>query len=448
MQGAHQESNLHRCLSGFDLTLFGIGAIIGAGIFVLTGIAAATQAGPAIMFSYALAGVACAFSALCYAELAASIGGCGSAYHYAYVGLGEFIAWIIGWQLILEYSLATSTVAIGWAGYVRDLLSAIGINVPNNLMHGPFNGGIVDLPAVLIIAFITFLMCLGVRKSAWFNTIIVGVKLAAILLFSVIATMHFDIKNWHPFLPFGFQGIINGAALIFFAYIGFDAVSTAAEETINPQRNMPIGILASLAICTVIYIIVSGLLTGVASYTTLNVSSPISNILLALGMHVASAIIAVGAIAGLTTVILVMFYGLTRVLLAMSRDCLLPNQLSVISEKRSSPIKLILAVGFIMMIIAGFAPIHSLAALVNIGTLSAFALVCLGVIILRKTKPELPRPFKVPATPLVPACGILLCLYLMFSLSGFTWVCFLIWMMVGLCWYFIYGQKHSRLNND
>lgn len=445
MQGAHQEGHLHRCLNGFDLTLFGIGAIIGAGIFVLTGIAAATQAGPAIMFSYALAGIACAFSALCYAELAASIGGCGSAYHYAYVGLGEFIAWIIGWQLILEYSLATSTVAIGWAGYVRDLLSAIGINIPNNLMHGPFNGGIVDLPAVLIIAFITFLMCLGVRKSAWFNTIIVGVKLAAILLFSVIATMHFDIKNWHPFLPFGFQGIINGAALIFFAYIGFDAVSTAAEETINPQRNMPIGILASLAICTVIYIIVSGLLTGVASYTTLNVSSPISNILLALGMHVASAIIAVGAIAGLTTVILVMFYGLTRVLLAMSRDCLLPNQLSVISEKRSSPIKLILAVGFIMMIIAGFAPIHSLAALVNIGTLSAFALVCLGVIILRKTKSELPRPFKVPASPLVPACGILLCLYLMFSLSGFTWVCFLIWMMIGLCWYFTYGQRHSRL---
>lgn len=438
-------SELHRCLSAFDLTLLGIGAIIGAGIFVLTGVAAATKAGPAIMLSFLLAGLTSAFSALSYAELAAMIGGCGSAYGYAYASFGEFIAWIIGWDLLLEYGMSCSTVAIGWSGYANNALHAININLPETLLKNPEQGGVVNLPAVFIVLFITFFLCLGIKRSARFNNIIVFIKLAAIAIFIAVAALHFNINNWQPFLPFGWYGIVNGAALIFFAYIGFDAVSTAAEEAIHPQRDLPIGIIASVVICTFIYIIVSGLLTGIVHYNLLNVSSPVSYALLKLGFRFAGALVAIGAIAGLTTVILVMYYGFTRVFLAMSRDGLLPKSLAKINPSTKTPIRIIIVVGIIMAAVAGFTPISQVAALVNIGTLTAFALVCFGLIILRYTKPHLRRPFKTPLSPLIPFLGAVFSIYLMIALSKVTWIRFGSWMLIGLLVYFFYSRFHSVL---
>jgi APA family basic amino acid/polyamine antiporter len=436
---------LNRCLNAFDLTLLGIGAIIGAGIFVLTGIAAATQAGPAIIFSYLLAGIACAFSALSYAELSASIGGCGSAYGYSYVGFGEFIAWLIGWDLLLEYGVICSTVAIGWSGYVNSLFTAMGMPLPYFLIHGPFTGGIINLPAIFVVLALTGLLALGIRESARINAIIVAIKLFAVALFIVVAMGKVNFANWHPFMPFGWKGIANGAALIFFAYIGFDALSTAAEETINPQRNLPIGIVASLAICTIIYIIVSGLLTGVVPYTSLNVSSPVADVMLRIHSNFAASVIAVGAIAGLTTVVLVMFYGLTRIVLAMARDGLLPSYFSRVDAKTQTPISTIVIAGVVIALIAGLAPIDKLAELANMGTLMAFSLVCGGVIVLRHTKPTLPRPFKVPFAPWTPLLGIIFCVYLMVHLSMLTWWAFVTWVSMGIVLYFIYGRKNSLL---
>lgn len=443
-----QPDSLKKCLSATDLTMLGIGAIIGAGIFVLTGIAAATQAGPAIIISYLLASIACGFSALSYAELAASVGGCGSAYGYAYVGLGELIAWIIGWNLLLEYGMDCATVSIGWSGYVQDALQALGYPLPNKLVYGPYQGGIINLPAVAIILLLAFLLSVGTKESSRFNKIIVYIKLAAITVFISIATMHFNTNNWHPFMPFGMQGIVNGAGLIFFAYIGFDAVSTAAEETIKPQRDLPIGIIASLVICTVLYVIVAGLLTGIAHYTQLNVNSPVSFALLRLGYHFAAEIVAVGAIAGLTTVMLVMYYGFTRVFLAMSRDGLLPKSLVKIHPRSQTPRRLILMTGVIMALIAGLLPIKDVAALVNLGTLSAFMIVSLGVLVLRKTKPNLPRPFKVPGSPITPIIAVILCFYLMLSLPAITWISFAVWASAGLLIYFCYGKHHSVIGKS
>lgn len=437
------EDNLRRCLTAFDLTMLGIGAIVGAGIFVLTGIAAATQAGPGIIFSYLLAGLACGFSALAYAELASSVGGCGSAYGYAYAGLGELIAWVIGWDLLLEYGMNCATVSIGWSGYVQDALRAIGIVLPSALLTDPFHGGIINLPAVFIILFLAALLSIGTKESAGFNKFIVMIKLAVIALFIFIGSFHFNAANWSPFLPFGAQGIVNGAGLIFFAYIGFDAVSTAAEEAKNPQRDLPIGILASLLICTAIYIIVAGLLTGVAHFSTLNVSSPVSDVLLKLGYRFAGGVVAVGAIAGLTTVILVMYYGLTRVFFAMSRDGLLPKQFIKIDKKSATPKRLIWMLGSIMAIAAGVFPINQIAKLVNIGTLAAFVVVCAGVIVLRYTKPDMHRPFSAPWSPWTPLLGIALCLYLMSSLPTVTWISFSLWTVAGLVIYFGYSKRTS-----
>jgi APA family basic amino acid/polyamine antiporter len=441
-----QTSGLHRCLSVFDLTLLGIGAIIGAGIFVLTGIAAATRAGPGVMLSYAFSGLACTFTALAYAELSSSVGGCGSAYGYAFAGLGEIMAWIIGWDLLLEYGMSCSTVAIGWSGYVHNALFTMGINIPDALMKNPFDGGIINLPASLIILLIMLLLIVGVRESAKVNMWVVLIKLTAIAIFIGVAGAHFDIHNWQPFLPFGVSGVIQGAALIFFAYIGFDAVSTAAEEAKNPERDLPISIILSLAICTLIFMVVAGLLTGVAKYTTLNVSSPVAQALINLGFHTAAGFIAVGAIAGLTTVILVMYYGFTRIFLAMSRDRLFPKSLATIHPKTQTPVRIIVFVGIIMALVAGFVPIHNLAELVNIGTLAAFTLVCLGVIVMRRTKPSMTRPFRTPWSPLIPLLGMIFCLYLMFNLPKITWVAFFIWTLLGLLVYFLYSQKRSILN--
>ncbi len=442
----YRDTGLRRCLTAFDLTLLGIGAIIGAGIFVLTGIAAATQAGPAIVLSFVVSGLACAFSALSYAELASAIGGCGSAYGYAYAGLGELVAWIIGWDLILEYGVAVAAVAIGWSGYVNNALTAAGVHIPAVLLNTPGHGGFVNLPAALIVLVLSGLLVIGVRESARFNAIMVLVKVLAIATFIAVAIPNVHPVNWHPFMPFGWKGVMGGAALIFFAYIGFDAVSTAAEEAINPARDLPIGILVSLAVCTVIYMLVAGLLTGIVPYATLNVASPVADSMLRIGYRWASAVVAAGAIAGLTTVMLVLYYGMTRIFLSMSRDGLLPPAFSAVNTHTHTPLRVIVASGLLIAAIAGFTPIGDVAELVNIGTLAAFALVCFGVVILRRTRPDLERPFKTPWSPLIPLLGMAFCLYLMASLPLVTWLRFVIWLAIGLVIYFGYSRHHSALN--
>jgi basic amino acid/polyamine antiporter, APA family len=441
------EPGLTRCLTAVDLTMLGIGAIIGAGIFVLTGIAAATQAGPAVIFSYLLAGLACGFSAFAYAELASSVGGCGSAYGYAYASLGEVVAWLIGWDLLLEYGMDGATVSIGWAGYVQDALRVIGINLPTAFLSDPFHGGIVNLPAILIIVTIASILSIGMQQSAKFNKIIVFIKLAVIALFIGIGCFTFNSANWHPFLPFGVQGIVNGAGLIFFAFIGFDAVSTATEEAIQPQRNIPIGIIASLVICTIIYVVFSGLLTGMMYFTQLNVTSPVALALISAGHNVAAEIISLGAIAGLTTVILVMLYGASRVFLAMARDGLLPKFFVKIHAGSHTPRRLIWSLATIMSVIAGLIPIDQVASLVNMGTLAAFMVVGLGVVVLRYTRPDMPRPFRTPGSPVVPLMGVFLCLYLMWNLPAVTWWSFGIWTLVGILIYFSYSFSHSISGN-
>lgn len=436
-------SNLMRCLTGFDLMLLGIGAIIGAGIFVLTGVVAATKAGPAIILSYIIAGLACLFSALSYAELATAIGGCGSAYGYAYVGFGEIIAWIVGWDLLLEYSVTVATVAVGWSSYMKSLLQAISIRIVNTVSLGP--NITVDFLALSIISVISVLLIWGVRSTTRFNNTIVGVKLLVILLFIVVASTHINPSNWHPFMPFGWLGVAKGASLIFFAYIGFDAVSTTAEEVVNPQRNLPIGIIGSLSVSTLLYIVISGLLTGMVSYRTLNVASPLSDALIAIGYQGVAGVISVGALAGLMTVILVLFYGLSRIFYAIARDGLLPEYFSVLHAKTQTPMRIIVLCGIWIGAISALFPINLLTELVNIGTLVAFTLVCLGVLILRHTRPDMHRPFKTPGMPYVPILGMVCCLYLIANLPWFTILRFVVWFILGMGIYFFFGRKHSVL---
>jgi APA family basic amino acid/polyamine antiporter len=439
------DTGLKRSLGALDLTLLGIGGIIGAGIFVLTGVAAATQAGPAIVVSYLIAGLACAIAALAYAELAAMIGGCGSAYGYAYASMGELIAWIIGWDLILEYSVATSAVAIGWSGYFNNVLAAAGIELPELLRNPPGAGGMINLPAAAIVLLLSVLLALGVKESARTNAVMVFIKLTAIGIFVFIALTHVEPANWQPFMPFGWSGTVQGAALIFFAYIGFDAVSTAADEARRPQRDLPIGIIGSLLVCTLIYVLVAGLLTGIAPYHTLNTASPVAEVMLRLGYPWAAGLIAAGAIAGLTSVMLVLMYGLSRVSLAMARDRLLPPVFATLHPKTKTPVRIIIAGGFLMALVAGLTPIGQVAELVNIGTLAAFVLVCAGVVALRFTRPEVPRPFRVPGSPLVPVLGVLACFWLMVSLPLITWVRFVVWLAVGFLIYFLYSKRHSAI---
>lgn len=448
------ENTLNRCLSKWDLTFLGVGAIIGTGIFVLTGIAAATQSGPAVILSFIAAGFACAFAALSYAELAAAVGGCGSAYGYSYAAFGELIAWIIGWDLLLEYAISVAAVANGWAGYFNNALTAVGLSLPETLTKAPKLGGIINLPASMIILMLMVLLIIGVKHSAKINNIMVVVKLVTIVVFIALALFNVHPENWHPFMPFGwFQtlpdgkttGVFAGASIVFFAYVGFDAVSTAAEEAKNPQKDLPFGIVASLLFCTVIYILVSGLLTGVVHYTDLNVSSPVAHALQLLGFNWASALVATGVIAGLTTVMLVLYYGLTRVIFAMARDGLLPEFFNEVHEKTQTPVRVIVMCGVIMAIIAGLIPLGDLAELVNIGTLAAFVLVCLGVIVLRFTQPNLTRPFRSPYSPLFPALGMISCGALMAFLPAQTWWRFLIWLGIGMVFYFVYSKSHSKL---
>ncbi len=443
LMGEEHEGGLTRCLTGFDLTLLGIGAIIGAGIFVLTGVVAATKAGPAIVLSYIIAGLACLFSALSYAELATAIGGCGSAYAYAYVGFGEIIAWMIGWDLLLEYSITIATVAVGWSSYLKSLLQSLSFNVVNIVRVGSTIA--IDFFALGIISVTSILLIWGVRSSTRFNNAIVGIKLLVILIFVVVASTHIDTNNWHPFMPFGWLGVAKGASLIFFAYIGFDAVSTTAEEVVNPQRNLPIGIVGSLLVSTSLYIVISALLTGMVPYYNLNVASPISDALIAIGYQGMAGVISVGALAGLTTVILVLSYGLSRIFFAIARDGLLPKYFSVLHAKTKTPMRIVVLCGVWMGVISALFPIDLLAELVNIGTLVAFTLVCLGVLILRRTQPDMHRPFKTPGMPYVPILGMVCCLYLIANLPLLTILRFVVWFAIGMVIYFSFGRKHSLL---
>lgn len=449
-------TGLRRCLNGVDLTMLGVGCIIGTGIFVLTGVVAAQYAGPAIILSFILSGLACAFAALSYAELAGAIGGAGSAYGYAYVGIGEIVAWIIGWDLILEYALTTSTVAIGWSGYFAKIAEMIGLHIPAALMNAPLDGGIANVPAMVVVLLLSILLSIGVSESARFNSAMVIVKLATVAVFIAVAAPHVDVHHWQPFIPnrttdaagnshFGFNGVLTGASLIFFAYIGFDAVSTAAEETVNPQRNLPIGILGSLLICTALYIVVSGILTGVVHYDRIDVKAPIADALKQLGIGWAEALVSVGALAGLTTVMLVLYYGLTRVVLAMSRDGLLPKPLARVNARTQTPVPLILGAGVFIALAAGLTPINKVAELVNLGTLAAFLLVCASVIVLRRTRPHLERPFRTPWVPAVPILGMLFCGFLMAGLPLVTWEAFFAWCAIGLAVYFLYSHHRCDL---
>jgi len=449
-QAEKKNESLKKELGAFDLTMLGIGAIIGTGIFVLTGVVAAEHAGPALILSFLLSGLTCVFAALCYAEFASIVPVSGSAYTYSYATFGELIAWILGWDLILEYGLSSSAVASGWSGYFQGLLNGFDITLPTALTnaYNPAVGTYVDLPAVCIIFLMTFLLTRGAKKSARFNTIMVAIKLLVITLFIGIGIFYVKPENWTPFMPFGFSGVTTGAATVFFAYIGFDAVSTAAEEVKNPQRNMPIGIIASLTICTILYIVVSLILTGIVPYNQLNVKNPVAFALQYIQQDWAAGFISLGAITGITTVLLVMLYGQTRLFYAISRDGLLPKVLSTIHPKTKTPVLNSWITATMVALFAGFIPLDELAELTNIGTLFAFIVVSIGIIILRKKHPQLSRTFQVPFVPWVPILAVVFCGYLALQLPTITWIGFVIWLLIGLVVYFSYGYTNSKLHTQ
>jgi APA family basic amino acid/polyamine antiporter len=479
---------LKKTLTVTNLTTLGIGAIIGAGIFVITGQAAAQYAGPAIVISFIISGIACAFAGLCYAEFASMIPIAGSAYTYAYATMGEFFAWIIGWDLILEYLFAASTVSVGWSGYIVSFLKDFGIYIPaylsaamgTTLINVPDTGwvaesrhlveqltqagvsvqslphqiAICNLPAMFIIAALTILLVLGIKESANFNNIMVIVKVSVIILFIALGFAFVKDANWRPFIPkntgvfghFGWSGIFRAAGVIFFAYIGFDAVSTAAQEAKNPKKDMPIGILGSLGISTVLYILVAIVLTGIVSFTDLNVADPMAVGVNAMGdsMFWLRPIIKIAAIAGLSSVILVMMLGQPRIFFSMANDGLLPPVFARVHPKFKTPYVSTIVTGCVAFVLAGILPISVLSELVSIGTLLAFVIVCIAVIILRKARPDLPRPFRTPWVPVIPILGAAVCLAQMVALPFDTWMRLLIWMALGFVIYFTYGIKKSR----
>ncbi|WP_405113513.1 amino acid permease [Paenibacillus sp. FSL K6-1217] len=439
---------LSKTLGALDLTMLGVGAIIGTGIFVMTGVAAAEHAGPGLVLSFIIAGIACVLSALCYSEFASTLPVSGSAYAYSYVAFGELLAWVLGWDLVLEYGVAAAAVSSGWSGYFQGLLEGFGIHLPTAL-SGAYNadkGTFINLPAVIIILLISYLLTRGAKETARFNAVMVVIKLSVVLLFIITGIFYVKPENWTPFLPFGIHGVMNGAATVFFAYIGFDALSTAAEEVKRPQRDLPIGIISSLAICTVLYIAVSLVLTGIVPYQSLNVSDPVSFALRFVGQNMIAGLISIGAIAGMTTVLLVLLFGQTRLLFAISRDGLLPKSLSKVSSKTHTPVRSTWVVGSLIAILTGFVPLDRLANLTSIGTLFAFLVVSLGVIMLRRTKTDLRRGFRVPWVPLIPLLSAATCGYLMYNLGRETWIGFLIWVALGLVIYSLYGYKRSNLN--
>ncbi len=438
---------LKRALGALDLTLLGIGAIVGAGIFVLTGVAAARYAGPAIVLSFVVSGFACAMAALCYAEFAAMIPVAGSAYSYSYATMGELIAWIIGWDLVLEYAVGAAAVAVGWSGYLRVILDGVGWHLPSQLTHAPGSapGAIIDLPALLIVLAITAILYIGISESARLNSIIVAIKLAVIALVIVVGAFFIRPANWEPFAPMGWNGVMRGAAVIFFAYIGFDAVSTAAEEVIEPNRDLPLGILGSLFVCTLLYILVAGVLTGMVPARSIDMNAPLASAFVIRGLNALSGLVSLGAVAGLTSVLLVLLLGQTRIFFAVSRDGLLPPAFSRIHPRFRTPHIPTVLTGIAVGVTAALLPIQEIAELTNIGTLFAFVLVCAGVWILRRIEPGLHRPFRTPLVPLVPILGVVFCLYLMSSLPVVTWIRFFVWMAAGFVIYFSYGRHHSRV---
>ncbi|TDE50187.1 amino acid permease [Nonomuraea mesophila] len=461
------EHQLRKRLTATDLTVFGIGVIVGTGIFVLTGQVAKELAGPAVALSFVVAAVVCALAALCYAEFASTIPVAGSAYTFSFATLGEFPAWVIGWDLILELALAAAVVAVGWSGYFASMLASAGLELPATIAG---DDPVVNLPAVVIVAVLTTVLAVGIKLSSRVNLILVITKVAVVLLVIVAGLFFIKGANYTPFIPeavptpqvegtnapliqvlfgitpvaFGVIGIFSAAAIVFFAFIGFDIVATAAEETVRPQRDVPRGIIGSLAICTLLYVAVSIVVVGMQRYSELSTSAPLSDAFIAVGQPWLAGIISVGALAGLTTVVLVLLLGQTRVLFAMCRDGLLPRSMAKVNPRFGTPVRLTVLIGLVTMVLAGFVSFGELAELVNIGTLFAFVVVSIGVVVLRRTRPDLPRAFRAPLVPVLPILSVLACLYLMLNLPVQTWLRFVIWMIIGIVLYFAYGYWHSR----
>jgi basic amino acid/polyamine antiporter, APA family len=472
MEGEHR---LRRVLGPVTLTSLGIGAIIGTGIFVLTGIAAHDKAGPALMLSFVVSGAACVFAALCYAEFASMVPVAGSAYTYAYATMGELMAWIIGWDLVLEYAVVSATVAHGWSHYFQNFIGIFGLQLPAALTRAPFDfdpatgafittGSYTDVTAIIITLVVTAILVKGIRESAGFNAVMVGVKLVVVLFVIVVGIAFVNPDNWTPFAPYGLTGVsffgktvlgqtgaggvplgmLAGAAIIFFAYIGFDSVSTHSEEAKNPRRDVPIGIIASLLICTVLYVVVSAVLTGMVRYDRINIDAPVADAFRQAGLTWAQFIIGIGAITGMTSVLLVMMLSQPRVFLAMARDGLLPPSFfGAVHPRFRTPWKSTILTGCFVALLAAFLPLRVLAELTNIGTLFAFTMVCAAVLVVRRTNPEFDRPFRAPFVPLTPILGIVFCLMLMFSLPAENWLRLLVWLVIGMVIYFAYGRHNS-----
>ncbi|SDF23610.1 amino acid permease [Sporomusa acidovorans] len=445
LSGNCQQQNLKKNLGALDMVLLGVGCIVGTGIFVFTGVVAAKYAGPGIIISLLLSAIACAFCALCYSEMASTVPVAGSSYTYAYTTMGEVFAWLVGWSLVLEYSLAASLVAAGWSAYTVGLFKSAGFEIPKAFTAVAADGGMVDVPAMLILLFLSVLLVRGTKESATINKILVGVKLTAVFIFLFLAGPKVNPVNWSPFLPFGFSGVMTGAATIFLAYIGFDCVATAAEECKRPNRDLPIGIIGSLIVCAILYMLVAAVLTGVIPYQELNNAEPVAFALRQIGYNIGSALVGTGAIAGLTTVLMAVMYGQTRVFFAMSRDGLIPASICKVHPKYGTPHIITIVSGISVAVIAGLTPVDILAELVNIGTLLAFLTTAIGVLILRKIAPGAHRPFRCPAVNFVAPAAILCCVYLMYSLPIQTWIRYSIWTAVGLVIYFGYGYRHSTL---
>jgi APA family basic amino acid/polyamine antiporter len=467
VEASAQGHGLKKTLGSFNLVTLGIGAIIGAGLFSLTGLVAAENAGPGVVFSFVIAAIGCAFAGLCYAEFAAMIPIAGSAYTYAYTTMGEFIAWIIGWALVLEYALGAATVSISFSQYFGKFFHNMGIDLPAEWMHSPFEsytladgtvmaGGNMNVVAVIIVVLISLLLIKGTQESAIVNNLLVILKVSVVLIFISIGWSFIQPANHTPFVPentgefghFGWSGILRGAGVVFFAFIGFDAVSTAAQEAKNPQKGMPIGILGSLAVCTILYVLFSYVMTGVANYTEFKGSAAPVAIAIAKTPYVwLNQTVIIAILAGYTSVMLVMLLGQSRVFYSMSKDGLLPKMFSDLHPKFATPYKCNLLFAVFVSLFAGFVPVKVVGELVSMGTLFAFVLVCIGVIVMRKTEPNAPRPFKTPLVPVVPILGVLVCAAMMISLPGLTWLNMFIWMALGLVVYFTYSAKHSKIRN-